>query len=111
VYSGTDFIVYSHVKNPFAVPVWIDAVELSLPTHPPRHQSMSVPLFHDHLGTANGSLVLAVILSTAAIVLAARKSEAQSFINVEDFWGGVLIGFLIGSSGTVAFTELTGVSS
>ncbi|MGW5063581.1 hypothetical protein ACWEQ2_40985 [Streptomyces sp. NPDC004096] len=69
------------------------------------------PLFHHYLGTAIGSLVLAVILSTAAIVFAARKSEAQSFITVEDFWGGVLIGFLIGYSGTAAFTELTGVSS
>ncbi|WP_405717663.1 hypothetical protein OG607_01420 [Streptomyces sp. NBC_01537] len=68
-------------------------------------------LFHQHLGTAIGSLVLAVILSSAAIVFAARKSEAQSFITVEDFWGGVLIGFLIGYSGTAAFTELTGVSS
>ncbi|MER6064787.1 hypothetical protein [Streptomyces sp. NPDC001792] len=68
-------------------------------------------LAHQHLGTAISSLVLAVILSSAAIVFAARKSEAQSFITVEDFWGGVLIGFLIGYSGTAAFTELTGVSS
>lgn len=68
-------------------------------------------LFHQHLGTAISSLVLAVILSSAAIVFAARKSEAQSFITVEDFWGGVLIGFLIGYSGTAAFAELTGVSS
>lgn len=68
-------------------------------------------LFHHHLGPAISSLVLAVILSSAAIVFAARKSEAQSFITVEDFWGGVLIGFLIGYSGTAAFTELTGVSS
>ncbi|WP_143094339.1 hypothetical protein [Streptacidiphilus jiangxiensis] len=32
VYSGTDFTVYLHIKNPFAVAAWIDAVELSLPT-------------------------------------------------------------------------------
>jgi hypothetical protein len=30
----------------------------------------------------------------------ARKSDAQSFISVEDFWGGILIGLLIG------YTEL-----
>ncbi|MDF3297891.1 hypothetical protein [Streptomyces tropicalis] len=68
-------------------------------------------LAHQQLGPAISSLVLAVILSSAAIVFAARKSEAQSFITVEDFWGGVLIGFLIGYSGTAAFTDLTGVSS
>ncbi|MEU8920521.1 hypothetical protein AB0D10_06205 [Kitasatospora sp. NPDC048545] len=61
------------------------------------------------LGTTLGSLVLAVILSGAAIVFAARKSEAPSFVTVEDFWGGVLVGFLIGYSGTAAFTELTGL--
>ncbi|MFD0346413.1 hypothetical protein ACFQ0M_10615 [Kitasatospora aburaviensis] len=32
VYSGTDFTVYLHIKNPFAVPVWVDSVELALPT-------------------------------------------------------------------------------
>lgn len=73
-------------------------------------QSLST-LFHQHLGTAIGSLALAVILSSAAIVFAARKSEAQAFITVEDFWGGVLIGFLVGYSGTAAFTEFTGVRS
>ncbi|MEV7770407.1 hypothetical protein [Kitasatospora sp. NPDC086791] len=71
-------------------------------------QSLSV-LVHRHLGTTIGSLVLAVILSGAAIVFAARKSEAPSFVTVEDFWGGVLVGFLIGYSGTAAFTDLTGL--
>lgn len=66
-------------------------------------------LVEQHLGTAIGSLVLAVILSGAAIVFAARKSEAPSFVTVEDFWGGVLVGFLVGYSGTAAFAQLTGV--
>ncbi|MFJ9772524.1 hypothetical protein ACIRVF_14960 [Kitasatospora sp. NPDC101157] len=66
-------------------------------------------LVEQHLGATIGSLVLAVILSGAAIVFAARKSEAPSFVTVEDFWGGVLVGFLIGYSGTAAFTELTGL--
>ncbi|GAB7185543.1 hypothetical protein ATKI12_5374 [Kitasatospora sp. Ki12] len=71
-------------------------------------QSVSA-LAHQPLGTTLGSLVLAVILTGAAIVFAARKSEAPSFVTVEDFWGGVLVGFLIGYSGTAAFTELTGL--
>ncbi len=56
-------------------------------------------------------LILSVILSGTAIVFAARKSDTQSFVTVEDFWGGVLVGFLIGYSGTSAFSELTGVPS
>lgn len=63
---------------------------------------------HD-LGSTLGALLLALILSGAAIVFSARKSDAQSFVTVEDFWGGLLIGFLVGYSGTAAFASLTGI--
>ncbi|MFC9876704.1 hypothetical protein [Nocardia salmonicida] len=53
-------------------------------------------------------VLLSVILSGTAIIFAARKSDTPSFVTVEDFWGGVLVGFLIGYSGTSAFSELTG---
>lgn len=66
-------------------------------------------LFGARGGASMGALVLAVILSGAAIVFAARKSDAQAFISVEDFWGGLLVGFLIGYSGTAAFSDITGV--
>jgi len=56
------------------------------------------------------SVIVAVILSSMAIIFIARKSDAQSFVSVEDFWGGVLIGFLVGYSGTTFFESLTGVS-
>jgi hypothetical protein len=68
-------------------------------------------LLRDQLGAALGALTLAVMLSGAAIVFAARKTDAQSFVTVEDFWGGLLVGFLIGYSGTAAFGQLTGLSS
>lgn len=54
------------------------------------------------------ALLLSAILSGAAIIFSARKAEAQSFVTVEDFWGGLLIGFLIGYSGTTAFAKITG---
>ncbi|MEU8030942.1 hypothetical protein [Streptomyces sp. NPDC049099] len=60
-----------------------------------------------HLGPTIGALMLAVILSGAAIIFSARKSDAQSFVTVEDFWGGLLVGFLIGYSGTAAFSDVT----
>jgi len=58
-----------------------------------------------------GALLLAAILSGAAVVFSARKSETQSFVTVEDFWGGLLVGFLIGYSGTAAFTKLIGTQA
>ncbi|MFE1880697.1 hypothetical protein [Streptomyces diastatochromogenes] len=60
-----------------------------------------------NLGPVIGALLLAVILSGAAIIFSARKSDAQSFVTVEDFWGGLLVGFLIGYSGTAAFSDIT----
>jgi hypothetical protein len=66
-------------------------------------------LAHHNLGTSIGALLLAVILSGAAIIFSARKTDAQSFVTVEDFWGGILVGFLIGYSGTAAFASITGI--
>jgi hypothetical protein len=53
------------------------------------------------------SIMLATILSVVAVVFVARKSDSQSFVSVEDVWGGLLIGFFVGYTGTSFFTELT----
>ncbi|MBN1874326.1 MAG: hypothetical protein JXA33_08845 [Anaerolineae bacterium] len=55
------------------------------------------------------SLVLSMILGGMAAVFMARKSDAQSFVSVEDFWGGILMGFLVGYTGTSFFESITGV--
>jgi hypothetical protein len=60
-----------------------------------------------HAGSTIGALALSAILSFAAVVFSARKSETQSFVTVEDFWGGLVIGFLVGYSGTAAFSKIT----
>jgi hypothetical protein len=61
-----------------------------------------------HANSTIGAIVLAAILSGAAVVFSARKSDTQSFVTVEDFWGGILVGFLIGYSGTAAFAKIAG---
>jgi hypothetical protein len=45
------------------------------------------------------SLMLAVILSAVTVVSFARKSGAQQIVSIEDFWGGLFLGFLIGFLG------------
>jgi hypothetical protein len=45
------------------------------------------------------SLLLAVILSAITVVSFARKSGVQQIVSVEDFWGGLFLGFLIGFFG------------
>jgi hypothetical protein len=60
-----------------------------------------------HANSTIGAVLLAAILSGAAVLFSARKSDTQSFVTVEDFWGGLLVGFLIGYSGTAAFAKIT----
>jgi hypothetical protein len=61
----------------------------------------------------NGALpiILSLILGIVAVIFVARKSEAQSFISVEDFWGGLLIGFFVGYTGTEFFSKLTDIQN
>ena len=41
------------------------------------------------------SLAGALLLSAMAVVLFARKKGIQPIIAVEDFWGGIAIGFIV----------------
>src|ERR1043166_3717905 len=56
-------------------------------------------------------LILTPLLSAMAVVFLARKSDTQSMVSIEDFWGGLVIGFLVGYSGTSAFERLTNMSN
>lgn len=56
-------------------------------------------------------LLIAVILSAMAVVFLARKSETQALVTVEDFWGGIVIGFLVGYTGVSFFEGLMGQTS
>jgi len=56
------------------------------------------------------TLAVTVILSAMAVVFLARKSETQSLVSIEDFWGGLVIGFLVGYTGTSAFESFAGLS-
>ena len=57
------------------------------------------------------SLVLCIILGGMAVIFMARKSDTQSFVSVEDFWGGILIGFLVGYTGTSFFESIVGATT
>jgi hypothetical protein len=45
------------------------------------------------------SLSVSLVLAAMAVVLFARKKDVQPLIAVEDFWGGIAIGFLVAYSG------------
>jgi len=58
--------------------------------------------------TVINMVLVSLILSAVSIVFLARKSDQQSFISVEDFWGGLLIGFFVGFVGTSFFDSTSG---
>jgi hypothetical protein len=61
VYSGSEFTLYLHVKNPFSQPVWISSVELSLPTQLSAQRPESPLRKHSRDSRANAALMRSVI--------------------------------------------------
>lgn len=58
-----------------------------------------------------GVLLVNLILSFIAGVLLMRKKDVQSFITIEDLWGGILIGFIVGYTGFQGIIRLLGIPS
>jgi hypothetical protein len=54
------------------------------------------------------SLSVSLVLAAMTVVLFARKKDVQPLIAIEDFWGGVAIGFLAAYSGPQIFRGLFG---
>ena len=50
--------------------------------------------------------LVSTIASVAVVIAFARKATAQSFVSIEDFWGGSLIGFSVRFFGFDAFLHL-----
>ena len=63
------------------------------------------------LGTAFRALLTSSIFAIIIVVAFARKSSVQQIVSVEDFWGGMFIGFLIGYSGESFISTIIGKPS
>ncbi|MCZ7400652.1 MAG: hypothetical protein O8C61_00345 [Candidatus Methanoperedens sp.] len=56
-----------------------------------------------------GEFILAAILSIFAITALARRAGTQTIITIQDFWGGLFIGFMVGYAGHDYIDNLIGV--
>lgn len=54
-------------------------------------------------------IMVNLVLSFIVGIVLMRKKDVQPFLTVEDFWGGILLGFLVGFSGLQMFQQLTGL--
>lgn len=52
------------------------------------------------------SLIISLIFAAMTVVIFARKRDIQPIITVEDFWGGIAIGFIASYSGGQLITTL-----
>lgn len=59
-------------------------------------------------GDAALNLVVAVVLAFMAVLLLARKRDIQPVVSIEDFWGGITVGFLVSYSGSGLVNQLIG---
>jgi hypothetical protein len=57
-------------------------------------------------GATLRALAIALMTSSVIVIAFSRKSSAQPFISVEDFWGGLVIGFAVGYFGFHQFLSL-----
>jgi NhaP-type Na+/H+ or K+/H+ antiporter len=57
------------------------------------------------------SLGISLVLAAMAVVLFARKKDVQPLIAIEDFWGGIAIGFLVAYSGPQLLKNLLTTSA
>jgi hypothetical protein len=55
-------------------------------------------------------LFVSLIFGFIAGIVLMRRKDVQSFITIEDLWGGILIGFIVAYSGRDVFERLLNVS-
>jgi uncharacterized membrane protein YfcA len=53
-------------------------------------------------------LLTAVLVAGIVVVAFARKKEAQPILSIEDFWGGLFVGFLSAYGGGGLLDRITG---
>ena len=46
-------------------------------------------------------LIANMILGVVSVIIFARKKDVQPILAIEDFWGGILIGFIVGYTGKI----------
>ena len=64
-------------------------------------------LFHKGQGQAKALMLIAnIILGIIVVLIFRRKRDIQSILTIEDFWGGILLGFIIGYGGKSFIEEV-----
>jgi hypothetical protein len=60
----------------------------------------------ENAGAFIGAMIINMILAFVAVVVLQRKKDVQSFITIEDIWGGLVIGFVVAYGGVQFFNRI-----
>jgi len=75
-------------------------------------KSLSVPAGPESdLPATIRALTVGILASTAVVIALGRRQSAQPFISIEDFWGGLIVGFSVAFFGFDQFSSLFARSS
>jgi hypothetical protein len=131
VLKTTKWLTFTPIAHTFQIHVryevdkqrQIDTVPFSINIRAAMKSSLIGAIFGGVLGsivnqrnvnldpTSLGRVFLTSVVFAVIIVVAfARKSNVQQIVSVEDFWGGVFIGFLVGYSGESFISSILGKS-
>lgn len=120
VLKTTKWLMFAPISHTFQIQVQYEAEDTvhidTVPFTVNIRAAMGSSLVGATLGSILGSLVntsvdystpskllqvslTSIIFGIMIVVAFARKSNVQQIISVEDFWGGLFIGFLVGYSG------------
>jgi hypothetical protein len=68
-------------------------------------QTNAMNIFQD-IGKLAGTIFLNLIFAFVTGLILMRRKDVQPFLTIEDFWGGTLIGFLVGYFGIQFFLQI-----
>jgi hypothetical protein len=60
----------------------------------------------DTIIPATLAFIANIVLGVMSVLIFSRKKDVQTLITIEDFWGGVLVGFVVGYMGKAFFEKL-----
>jgi len=75
-------------------------------THEPQTGTSGVTALGTLQALAVSVMATIAVVVVVVVVAFARKSSAQPLVSVEDFWGGMVIGFTVGYFGFNQFLHL-----
>ncbi|MFL6478527.1 MAG: hypothetical protein ACJ707_06890, partial [Nitrososphaera sp.] len=72
----------------------------------PKIQPLTLATQGDFVGQIMSIFAIPLIFGLITGLILMRKKDVQPFLTIEDFWGGIVVGFAVGYGGSSILTRL-----